>query len=128
MDDELTAEETRLLEQDDRAVDQVPVWLVFIVGPWVASLGVLLWQSFHWLRTGAWPEASLRALGFEHLSTSWVGLQDLIYEAMEIHLSAWLIPISLVATFLFTRNDNEPIPEALKSARAKRANRSSGNH
>ncbi len=124
MDEELTPEEARLLEREDRADERTPVWLVFIFGPLLASLAAVLWQSFHWLRYGDWPEASLRVLGFEAVHTSWRGLQNLIYWAVEVHLSVWLVPISMLATFLFTRNDNKPVPEALRSARAKRARNS----
>ena len=121
MDDGLTPRERLLIEKDDRQTARVPLWLCAILGPPALALALVLWQSYVWLKTAEWPLYTLRTIGMEPPVSEWQGFNQIVLYVFDAPLSLLLVVVGMVATFLFTRNDNKPMSDELRNARGKRA-------
>jgi hypothetical protein len=68
------------------------------------SIGVLLWQSYNWLRYGVWTELPIHTsadlIGINIItpisSIQWVGIREIAYWAANISTSMTLFVIGLV--------------------------------
>jgi hypothetical protein len=121
MDEELTPRERQLLEEDDRETDRVPLWLCAILGPPALALVLVVWQSYVWLKKAEWPSYTLRSIGIEPPVFDWLGVNQIVLYVYDAPLSLLLALAGVIATFLFTRNDNKPVSDELRNARGKRA-------
>ncbi len=121
MGDELTPRERLLLAKDDRETHRVLFWLFAILGPPALALALVLWQSYVWLKTAEWPPYTLRTIGMDPPVSDWQGLNQIVLYVYGAPLSLLLMVVGMVATFLFTRNDNKPVSDELREARGKRA-------
>lgn len=125
MDLELTPEEQRLLDKDDKRTERVGYWMVLIFGPLLVATGIVGMHAITWLQSGAWPAFTLGdvldRLGFGHVRSSWVGTQMIIDWIKSCPVAGTLPLVSAATVMLFTRNDDIPDSEALRVARMKRA-------
>jgi hypothetical protein len=122
---DLSKQEATLLATDEFSDSQTSCWIAAIVGPIGIALLVLAWQALTWLRTADWPELPIQLLysefGLREPQVSWAGAQKIIDWFESLHVSFAFFAIAVLAAFLFTRNDDQPVPEDLKTARMKRA-------
>ena len=125
MDLELTDEERRLLAIDDRVLSRVGCWIAAIFCFTVVALLILGWQAYTWLKTGVWPLLPVAAvpdwIGLARPEISWMGLQRILDWLLACSISGLLFFCAMAAVFIFTHGDNKPEPEALRTARMKRA-------
>ena len=125
MDEELSAEEQRLLAADLRADIRFGHWMKVIIGLVLSAGAILLFQAVSWLKDGAWPSLTIRdflfALGVAPGPVSWRGLQKMISGFLGCPLWVALLALAFLAVFWVTRRDSSEVPEALRAARMKQA-------
>jgi hypothetical protein len=81
---------------NDANSDWPELLILSFVLPWLGAIGILGWQSFQWLRFGAWPRLDMLDLFDSHPYASWVGVQKLIDWWLGTSLSVNLFVIGLV--------------------------------
>jgi hypothetical protein len=122
---ELSEHEAQMLATDEFSDSQTSYWMAAIFGPIGIAIIVLGWQVLTWLQTAAWPELPISILysefGLHEPVLSWVGAQKILDWLENLSLSMGLFGIALFVAFLFTRHDNKPVAEELRTARMKRA-------
>ncbi len=122
---DLSKQEATLLAADEFSDSQTSYWMAAIFGPIGIALLVLVWQALTWLITADWPELPIKllysAFGLREPQVSWAGAQKIIDWFETLHVSFAFFAIAVLAVFLFTRNDDQQVPEDLKTARMKRA-------
>jgi hypothetical protein len=85
--------------------------VLFEIGIWIFSIGCLAavgipgWQTFNWLQTGVWERVPVmllwRQIGVSPYLTNWVGLQQIIFEALDMPVAfALFVGAALIAAGL----------------------------
>lgn len=125
MDGELSQEELKLIEKDDRATNRYLQWTQGALALVGGSALIVIVQAVNWLRTGAWPSLSLRdALAMTELHPNpipWVGLQRIANFVWNLPVSGALFMLAIGVLLWITRGDNQPDSDALREARSKQA-------
>lgn len=128
MEPELTPLEKQLLEAEDRSMALFGFWIAGISGLALSAVGIVLVQSFLWLRDGIWQPFSVREAiswsGTALPSTSWRGAQKVLEWLLNCPVSGVLVALALLLVFWITKDDHKETPDALRTARGKRAAKS----
>lgn len=126
----MTDEEQRLLAADDLEIVRSGYWLVAIATSFGSAVAVIAVQSVYWLKHGEWPAFTvarlLSWLGFHVASVNWTGVQRILRWLLDCPVAGALLAVGSTLILLFTRHDRSPVPEALRTARRKRAQRAEG--
>lgn len=121
MDEELSAEERELLAADDRREARFGYGAGAVVALVLAAGAIFLTQVVMSIRYGTWPQLTLAdglaLVGVE----AGPAPQKLIAWILAWPVWVVLLALAVAGVLVVTRHDRQPVPDALRAARMKRA-------